>query len=60
MMENTINFAKQKTSTEASQHFMLQKLEQVNFICMTIIDKNPQSTYLSVEKTECFSLKFGQ
>ena len=26
MMENTINFAKQKTSTEASQHFMLQKL----------------------------------
>lgn len=47
VMENIINFAKQKTSTEPLQHFMLQKLGQVNYIFMRISDqlnlKNPQS-----------------
>lgn len=49
-MENTINFAKQKTSTEPSQDFMLQKLEQVNYICMRIID---QIHSIQVNSTEC-------
>lgn len=30
MTENTINFAEQKTSAEALEHFMLQKLERVS------------------------------
>lgn len=50
MMENTINFAKQKTSSEASQHFMLQKLEQDLFYLDDCHWQNPQPTYLGAVK----------